>query len=229
MKPPLDDYPARVSSLLQGMGKQKAMRPRRVIISLIFALFAVASLLLPQGFTTNASAQGNIEQRLVARARQITGDVFPVFVRTPRGANVFARIPPRVDVLSAIDNGLTELFSVARQHGYRARLDYSGYTIFIARADRTKDSTGAYSPDIAVRAGQYAGSGYDQGGYVYAAGMVMAFNPCAFIIAEHDRNLSRISNIVRYEGEHLILYHNDRSLYGRTADHSRGGGHPILQ
>lgn len=205
------------------------MRSRRAILSLIFTALAVASLLLPQGFITNASAQGRIEQRLVARARQITGDTFPVFVRTPRGANVFARIAPRPDVLSAIDNGLTELFGIARNHGYRARLDYSNYTIFIARADRTKDSTGAYSPDIAVAAGQYAGSGYDQGGYVYAAGMVMAFNPCAFIIAEHDRNLSRIADVVRYEGEHLILYHNDRSLYGRTADHSQGGAHPILQ
>jgi hypothetical protein len=205
------------------------MRTRRAILSLIFTVIAVSSLLLAQGVVTTARAQGNVEQRLVARARQITGDVFPVFVRTPRGANVFARVTPQPEVLRAIDNGLAELFSVASRHGYRARLDYSNYTIFIARADRTKDSQGAYSPDIAVPAGQYAGSGYDQGGYIYAAGMVMAFNPCAFIIAEHDRDLARISNVVRYEGEHLILYHNDRSLYARTADHSQGGGHPILQ
>jgi hypothetical protein len=205
------------------------MRSRRAILSLIFTVIAVSSLLLPQGFVTTARAQGSIEQRLVARARQITGDVFPVFVRTPRGANVFARIPPQPEVWRANDNGLAELFSVASRHGYSARLDYSNYTIFIARADRMKDSQGAYSPDIAVPAGQYAGSGYDQGGYIYAAGMVMAFNPCAFIIAEHDRDLARISNVVRYEGEHLILYHNDRALYARTADHSQGGGHPILQ
>ena len=205
------------------------MRTRSAILSLIFTAIAVSALLLAQGVVTTARAQGNIEQRLVARARQITGDAFPVFVRTPHGANVFARITPQPEVLRAIDNGLAELFSVASRHGYRARLDYSSYTIFIARADRTKDSQGAYSPDIAVPAGQYAGSGYDQGGYIYAAGMVMAFNPCAFIIAEHDRDLARISNVVRYEGEHLILYHNDRSLYSRTADHSQGGGHPILQ
>ena len=205
------------------------MRTGRKILSLIFTVLAVSSLLLPQAFVTSVNAQGSIEQRLVARARQITGDTFTVHVRTPRGANIFARTTPRPEVLGAIDNGLAELFSIARRHGYSARLDYSSYTIFIARADRTKDSTGAYSPDIAVQAGQYAGSGYDQGGYVYAAGMVMAFNPCAFIIAEHDRDLSRISNVVRYEGEHLVLYHNDRSLYGRTADHSQGGGHPILQ
>jgi hypothetical protein len=206
-----------------------AMRTRSAILSLIFTVIAVSTLLLAQGVVTTARAQGNIEQRLVARARQITGDDFPDFVRTPRGANVFARITPQPEVLRAIDNGLAELFNVASRHGYRARLDYSNYTIFIARADRTKDSQGAYSPDIAVPAGQYAGSGYDQGGYIYAAGMVMAFNPCSFIIAEHDIDLGRISNVVRYEGEHLILYHNDRSLYSRTADHSQGGGHPILQ
>lgn len=205
------------------------MRFSRTIISLIFAAVIISGLLLPEGLVAPVNAQGSIEQRLVARARQITGDNFPVYVKTPRGANVFARIAPRAAVLNAIDNGLTELFNIARRQGYRARLGHSNYTIFIARADRTKDSSGAYSPDIAVTANQYAGSAYDQGGYIYAAGMVMEFNHCVFIIAEHDRDLQRIANVVRYEGEHLILYHNDRSRYERTADHSRGGGHPILQ
>ncbi len=205
------------------------MRFRRAIISLILTAAVVASLLLPVGFVSAVNAQGSVDQRLIARARQITGDAFPVYVKTPRGANVFARVAPRPDVLRAIDNGLTELFNIARRHGYGARLGHSYYTIFIARADRTKDSSGAYSPDIAVAANQYAGSVYDQGGYVYAAGMVMEFNHCVFIIAEHDRDLQRVSNVVRYEGEHLILYHNDRPLYGRTADHSKGGSHPILQ
>ena len=201
----------------------------RAIISLILTALAITSFLVPEGFITQVKAQGSVEQRLIARARQITGDAFPVYVKTPRGANVFARVAPRPDVLRAIDNGLTELFTIASRHGYGARLGHSYYTIFIARADRTKDSSGAYSPDIAVAANQYAGSVYDQGGYVYAAGMVMEFNHCVFIIAEHDRDLQRVSNVVRYEGEHLILYHNDRPLYSKTADHSRGGSHPILQ
>ena len=205
------------------------MRSRQIFTSLIFSLLISSSVLSFGSPLSTARTQNNIEQRLIGRARQITGDDFPVLTRTPRGVRVFARTPPRDDVLRAIDTGLMELFNVARRHGYSSRLDYSFYTIFIARADRTKDSQGAYSPDIAVPAGQYAGSYYDQGGYVYAAGMVLAFNPCAFIIAEHDRDLQRISNVVRYEGEHLILYYNDRALYEKTADHSRGGGHPILQ
>ena len=69
----------------------------------------------------------------------------------------------------------------------------------------------------------------DQGGFVYAAGMVISFNPGAFIIAEHTRDLNRVSDVVRFEGEHIVLYQNDRRRYQQTADHSRGGGHPILQ
>ena len=174
-------------------------------------------------------AQSSIERRLIARGEQITGDSFKVFTRTPLGVRIYARTQPRADMLRAIDDGLTELFAIARRHGYQGRLDYAAYTVFIARADRTRDYRGAYSPDIAVPAGQYAGSGYDKGGFIYAAGMVLAFNPCAFIIAEHERDLGRVANVVRYEGEHLILYHNDRVRYEKTADHSRGGGHPILQ
>jgi hypothetical protein len=166
---------------------------------------------------------------LIARAEQITGDSFPVVTTTPRGVTVFARSAPRVDLLDAIDRGFVDLFAVAARHGYQNRRRFEDYTVFIGRADRVKDSQGQYSPDVAVPAQQYAGTDYDQGGFIYAAGMVLAFNPCAFVIAEHDRDLGRVSNVVRFEGEHLILYYNDRALYEKTADHSRGGGHPILQ
>ncbi len=132
-------------------------------------------------------------------------------------------------MLNAIDQGLADLFAVARRNNYFKRLSYSDYTIFIAKADRTKDSNKQYSPDIAIPSAQYAGSVYDQGGFIYAAGMVLAYNPCAFVIAEHTKDSQRVSDVVRYEGEHLILYHNDRRRYNKTADHSQGGGHPILQ
>ena len=166
---------------------------------------------------------------MLATAERVTGDRFTVAVRTPRGAGVYAVTRPSSTVLNAIDKGLTDLFAVARKNGYYKRLNYSDYTVYIARADRTKDSQGQYSPDIAVGADQYAGSIYDQGGFVYAAGMVIANDPCSFVIAEHTKNFERISNVVRYEGEHLVLYHNDRRRYAATADHSKGGGHPILQ
>jgi hypothetical protein len=192
---------------------------------------ALVLLLASITFSVQAAAQyyRSTNPALVSRAEQVSGDRFPVATTTPLGVTVFARTMPRVELLNAIDRGFAELFAVAQRHGYRAHLRFDDYTVFIGRADRTQDSRGQYSPDIAVPAQQYAGSDYDQGGFIYAAGMVLAFNPCAFVIAEHDRDLSRVSNVVRYEGEHLILYYNDRALYERTADHSRGGGHPILQ
>ena len=199
--------------------------PRRILnIATI-----LSSMLLAVTLVHPVNAQSRQDRQLMARAEGISGDQFPVRTSTSNGVRVFAQRQPRLELLRAIDVGFTNLFAVARRHGYRARLDYASYTVFIAKADRIKDSTGGYSPDIAVPAGQYAGSGYDQGGYVYAAGMVLAYNPSAFIIAEHDGNVTRISDIVRFEGEHIILYYNDRSLYEKTKDHSQGGGHPILQ
>ncbi|MGB9182207.1 MAG: hypothetical protein WCB68_23460 [Pyrinomonadaceae bacterium] len=199
------------------------------ILNMTLCLAVVCGIFLFGDQTRNVAAQYRVEPQLLARAEQITGDRFTISTRTPRGALVYARTKPRAEMLNAIDNGLSDLFAVASRHGYRTRLNYSDYTIFIARPDRLKDSAGAYSPDIAVYAAQYAGSVYDQGGYVYAAGMVIAYNPCALVIAEHERDMSRVSNVVRYEGEHLVLYYNDRSMYERTRDHSKGGGHPILQ
>jgi hypothetical protein len=190
-----------------------------VVALVILSLFAGAS----------GRPNPTVRRELIARAEQITGDRFSVITSTRQGVTVVARSMPRAEVLNAIDHGFVELFSVARRHGYNNHLSFDDYTVFIAKADRTIDSQGQYSPDIALPAAQYAGGYYDQGGYIFAAGMVMAFNPSAFIIAEHDRDLARISNVVRYEGEHLILYYNDRGLYEKTADHSKGGTHPILQ
>ena len=167
-------------------------------------------------------------QGALAKAQRVTGDRFTVSATTPKGANVVAVRKPSAAMLNAIDSGLTQLFAVSRRNGYRRLVSFSDYTIFIANADR-KDSGGAYSPDIAVGAAQYSGSQYDQGGYIYAAGMVISNSPASFVIAEHTKDFNRVSDVVRYEGEHLVLYHNDRRRYMETRDHSQGGAHPILQ
>ena len=175
----------------------------------------------------NAAAQN--DRALMNEAERVTKDSFPIQANTPNGARIFAVNQPNAAMLKAIDQGLTDLFAVARKNNYHKRLNYSDYTIFIAKADRTQNADKNYSPDIAVSAAQYAGSVYDQGGFIYAAGMVLSNNPCAFVFAEHTKNFERVSEVVRYEGEHLVLYHNDRRRYKETADHSRGGGHPILK
>ena len=167
--------------------------------------------------------------RVLAEAERITGDRFDVSMKTPKGANVYAVHRPSTTVLNAIDQGLTDLFAVARKNRYYKRLNYSDYSVYIGLADRTKDYQGQYSPDIRIPVAQYAGTVFDKGGYMYAAGMVISLEPCAFVIAEHTKDFDRVSNVVRYEGEHLVLYHNDRPRFAATADHSHGGSHPILQ
>jgi len=187
-------------------------------------------LLLTIGLLTLiiSSAYGQ-DGALVAQAERISGDEFTVTATTPKGAEVYAVSQPSPAMLNAIDEGLTALFAVARKNGYGRYLNYSDYTVFIAHPDRLKDADGRYSPDIAVGAAQYAGSVYDKGGYIFAAGMVISFNPGAFLIAEHSKDLNRVSDVVRFEGEHIVLYHNDRRRFLATQDHSKGGGHPILQ
>lgn len=192
----------------------------------LFISLVILAVLISIGLVGSAPAQN---RRALAEAQRITGDTFRVAIRTPRGANIYAVTQPNAAMLAAIDQGLTDLFAVSRKNRYSRRLNYSDYTVFVARADREKNADGGYSPDIAVGAAQYAGTDYDQGGYIFAAGMVISNDPASFVIAEHKRDLKRVSDIVRYEGEHLVLYHNDRRRYSQTADHSKGGGHPILQ
>lgn len=190
------------------------------------ALALVAAL---AGSVTPAAAQRRGGGGLLAQAERVTGDRFRFESQTPAGVRIYSVSRPHRAALNAIDGGLSQLFAAARRRGYRAALSHADYTVFIARADRTRNADGAYSPDIALGAAQYRGSVYDQGGYVFAAGMVLSNNPPAFIIAEHEQQFNRVADVARYEGEHIVLYHNDRRLYARTADHSRGGSHPILQ
>ncbi|HZG52938.1 MAG TPA: hypothetical protein VEZ40_12450 [Pyrinomonadaceae bacterium] len=213
---------------------------RRKPHMLILAVAAVIVCAALPGVPPAASAQrmnaqrrnvqpATVDRGTIARAESYTKDRFNYFTETPRGVRVAAVSRPRAEALRAIDEGLTDLFAAARRSGYRARLNYADYIVFIARADRTRDSTGAYSPDMAFGAGYYAGSVYDRGGSIYAAGMVPSYSPAALVIAEHERDFGRMANVVRYEGEHLVLYHNDRRRFQETADHTRGGSHPILR
>ncbi len=192
-----------------------------LLIAIIFAAFLMTD--------DSAYAQADTDKAVIAEAERISGDKFAKKKKTPKGALVYGVNKPSKDVLKAIDKGLKNLFDVAKKNGYSAKLNYSDYVVFIAKPDRDKDANGNYSPDIAVNAGQYKDSIYDKGGYIFAAGMVVAYQPCAFLIGEHTKDFNRISDVVRYEGEHLVLYHNDRKRFNETADHSKGGGHPILQ
>jgi hypothetical protein len=194
------------------------MKSTRTKLTILFAAMLLTAIAV--------SAQ---DRRALATAERTTGDRFTISTRTRAGANVYSVSPVSTTMLNAVDKGLTDLFAVARRNGYGRRLNYSDYSIFVAKADRQNDGDGKYSPAIAVGAAQYAGTDYDKGGYIYAAGMVISNNPMAFVIAEHTKDFVSVSNIVRYEGEHLVLFHNDRRRYEATKDHSQGGSHPILK
>lgn len=196
----------------------------------LFTIGAILLAFIMLGINTvSVQAQNPADRNVLNYAQRVSGDRFTVYATTPKGARIYAVKTPTAPMLREIDKGLSDLFAIARKNGYNTKLNYSDYVVFIALPDRLKDIEGKYSPDFAIPVKQYAGSVYDKGGYMYAAGMVMSYNPCAFMIAEHEQSLNRVSEVVRYEGEHIILYHNDRKRYNDTADHSKGGGHPILQ
>lgn len=179
--------------------------------------------------TAASFGQNSVELQLLQRAEQLSGDKFTIVTKTKKGAKIYAVNSPRKELLNAIDKGLNDLFAVAKKYRYRQKLKHKDYIIFIAKADRQTDSDGNYIPNFSIPVAQYAGTDYDKGGFMYAAGMVIANNPLAFMIAENEKKLEQISEVVRFEGEHLVLYHNDRKRYDQTADHSKGGGHPILK
>ncbi len=175
----------------------------------------------------NRRANTVVPRYLLAEAESISGDRFRFATRTPAGVKILAVSEPSDSMLNAIDRGFADLFAAARRENFRRNLSHQNYTVFIARSDRAANDKG--TPAIAVGASQYAGTKYDRGGFIYAAGLVLDPNANAFIIAEHTRDFRPASDAVRFEGEHIVLYHNDRRRFEATADHSRGGGHPILK
>ena len=190
-------------------------------IFIIFTFIFSASLLV--------QAQYSSDQAVLAEAERYSRDRFNFVTKSPKGARVYGVKKPSAQMIAAIDKGLTDLFIIARKNRYTRRLNYSDYVVFIGSPDRLKNYDGNFSPDIAIGAAQYAGTIYDKGGYIYVAGMVLGYTPGAFLIGEHTKDFNRAAEVVRFEGEHIVLYHNDRRRYNETMDHSKGGGHPILQ
>ncbi|MFV0387581.1 MAG: hypothetical protein ACK5NT_02405 [Pyrinomonadaceae bacterium] len=204
----------------------------KIALKTVGVIAVSVTILIVAFFWVPTFSQSNKQLKAMTNeAQRITGDKFKYVTKSPKGVRIISVAKPSADMMNAIDTGFDELFSIAKKkpYQYKKKLNFSDYTIYIANADRVKDSGGNYSPDIAVAANQYAGSVYDKGGYIYAAGMVVTFNPLSFVVANHTKNFERVSNVVRFEGEHLVLYHNDRKLFEETADHSKGGGHPILK
>ncbi|MDQ3181763.1 MAG: hypothetical protein M3Q33_14760 [Acidobacteriota bacterium] len=70
-------------------------------------------------------AQNRVERTVVNKVEKITDDEFPFDTETSKGARVYLVKKPGSKMLKAINDGLTELFAIARKNRYSKRLNYS--------------------------------------------------------------------------------------------------------
>ncbi|HEX8639424.1 MAG TPA: hypothetical protein VF692_15245, partial [Pyrinomonadaceae bacterium] len=91
--------------------------PKILFLAIVVFVFALPEPLFAQN------------RAVLNQAQKITGDVFRIAATTPRGARVYTVNRPNAKTLAAIDDGLTNLFALARKNNYQKRLNYSDYTI----------------------------------------------------------------------------------------------------
>lgn len=132
--------------------------------------------------------------------------------------------------IEAIERGLLRCFEKARVRGYDRPLHLDEYIVaIIADSERSPE---AQIWSYKLPAGPYAGTEWDLGGYILAAGqMIAGGEPYGNIIAipdHHGTDLDQLAEIAMYEAEHLIALHCDAELYEATKVHGQGQGHPIF-
>lgn len=127
-----------------------------------------------------------------------------------------------------IEQGLNATFIKAACYGYQRAMRLSDYIIAIVKGEPDSDGNPCYR----LPAGQYAGTVYDKGGYILAAGQVLAVGEPygnIIVVPEHfEGQGEHLSLISEYEAEHVILAWNDGDKFERTKTHGDGTGHPII-
>lgn len=141
---------------------------------------------------------------------------------TPKGVLVIGH--PGTVTLAAIDRQLDDLFRIAEGQGYSGFTRHEGYTVEILPSD-PRCQQAAFS----VAAPEYDGTEYDtdpRPGYsvICAAGR---FLPESRRIQATEAGILT-TNIVRYEGEHRLLFEVDKDRYERTKFHTPENRHPLL-
>lgn len=157
-------------------------------------------------------------------------------VKTTVGAVTVYSKQPLTDVKrNAIVDEFASCVEIAIRLGYTTKLHPSNYTIYELPSERDYNADGVYCPSFKVPiepGSSYDESQYDQvpgspGGWIYAAEKVLDLTKCEYAIADSN-NYAYIRESVHNGWDHIILFHNDIDRYGQTADHSQGGGHPIV-
>lgn len=146
---------------------------------------------------------------------------------TPRGVHI--RVEPGVSVsaaiLDAIDTGVARTIAKVRCK-YGRSLSHANYQFAIVKGETYNGN-----PVYQLPCGQYCGTEYDKGGFIYAAGQMIAVGePHGNLIAipEQGNDVTNAETISEYEAEHVELAYWDGDEFERTKTHGGGAGHPII-
>lgn len=148
---------------------------------------------------------------------------------TPKGAVVTSASPIDADLLTEVDRQLDDLFRIAAANGYSTFTIHPTYRIRIEPRDFRCDEISFMITQNVTPGTNYDGSEYDHDPRPGIVAMCVAGR-----FAESDGLIRvtaegiRTAPVVRYEGEHKLLYQVDRPLYESTKIHGQGQGHPIL-
>lgn len=154
-----------------------------------------------------------------------------VVEHTPLGVKVNSE--KGFPLLNAIDDEFRAVQAIVAARGWV--INPAEYTVHIFASARDYNADNVYSPcfKLYISAGSwYDESDYDQekgkaGGWIYAAEWVVDLQAKRFVITQNN-SATYTRECIHNGLDHIVLFHNDIDWYGRTADHSSGGGHPIL-
>ena len=188
-----------------------------------FILFGIAVLAISIWLVVRSRKPATIEQRIAA-IKKVTVTANGLNIKIEKGA----KCPP--SDIDAMERGLTRCFEKARAVGYDTPFNLSAYTIVIlGDAMRAPESqTLCYK----LPAGPYAGTQWDLGGFILAAGQCVYIGGATgnvIAIPEHNgQDLEQLALISEYEAEHVILFYCDPAKFEATKVHGQGQGHPLF-
>lgn len=160
------------------------------------------------------------------------GDPAPgsdVFAKSPKGISFRSSVPIPSDVLSEADRQIDQLLVRARANGLTDTRSHRAVSIqILPRAAQCQ------TPGFLIHQNVTPGTNYDGTEYdLDPAPGVVSFCAAGRYLEREDLIQVTLDGIrqmpvVRYEGEHWILFHHDRVRYDATKIHNAGNLHPIL-
>lgn len=205
----------------------KFMRNKTLLLVTLLSLLTIASFYSSSCGSSEPSFTDRVKN--IQNRSQTTSNGVKIWVEN--GASV------SVEEKTAIEEGLNEVFNRARLRNYSAPLTLPEYTVAIMGNSERAPESGIWC--YRLPAGAYAGTPWDLGGYILAAGATVFYsldNPSegnVMAIPDHKQthtpeDLANLSRVVAYEAEHIILRHSDFPLWQATKVHTPTTGHPLF-